>query len=290
MDGLLIGGVLVGLWIAAKLKTGRPDGELVRRVHPYRRMMSFIMPERAEATVFIDSEVAAEKLEYFLAQNPDLTMTHLLLGCVARAMEQNPRLNRFVAGRRIYQRRGIFATFSMKRKKNIAEAKVAAVKLSLDPAESLVDLAARIDKKIRINRSDQKTYADREFALLDMLPRPLLGLAVWLVRWLDDHNLLPGWWMEGDDLYTSIFIANLGSLNMNPAYHHLFNYGTCPLFLTVGRIETRPVLRDGAVTTGRVLPLRWTFDERIEDGLTARGGLDALCAMLADPAATFGDG
>ena len=84
-------------------------------------------------------------------------------------------------------------------------------------------------------------------------------------------------------MFTSIFIANLGSIGMKPGYHHLYEWGNSPLFLMFGKVEEKVIVEDGAMTPARVLPVRFSFDERIEDGLTAQGGIDVLLSVLEDP-------
>jgi hypothetical protein len=100
---------------------------------------------------------------------------------------------------------------------------------------------------------------------------------------LDYYNLLPGWYIKDDPLYTSIFVANLGSVGMGPGYHHLFEYGNCPLFIMIGKVEDRVVPRDGQPVVRPILHIRFTYEERIEDGLNAKYGIDNLVAVLEDP-------
>ena len=58
--------VFLGLLTAANAKKSRPDGYLVRGLHPYRRVMGFIMPTRNESVVYFDSYVDAEQLLAYL--------------------------------------------------------------------------------------------------------------------------------------------------------------------------------------------------------------------------------
>ena len=51
-----------------------------------------------------------------------------------------------------------------------------------------------------------------------------------MVRWLDSVNLLPGSFIHPDPMYASMFIANLGSVKLESAFHHLYEYGNIPLF------------------------------------------------------------
>ena len=288
---LIVIGSLVGLWVLANLKTSRPDGTLVRGLHPYRRMMQFIMPTTAESVVYMDVAVDVENLEAYLAKARDrfgANITHCLVAAINIGLGANPRCNRFVTGRRIYERKGRWITFSMKRVRLNKEAKLSVVKLAMRDDETFSELCERMNGSIKVERSGKKTYADKEFDLFGLFPRPVLRAAAWFLKALDFHGLLPGSFIEPDGLYTSVVLANLGSIGMQPGYHHLYEWGNCPWFVMAGRIEERAVVVDGEVVVRRILPLCVTYDERIEDGLTARHGMDMMNAVLGDPATWLG--
>lgn len=286
--------VLVGLfagWVLANFKTARPDGTLVK-VPPFRRLMFYIMKGRNESIVFFDHAVRAEKLEAWLASLPaeiDARVVHATVAGISIGLAENPRLNQFVSGRRLYKRNARYVTFSMKRKKLNKEAKLAAVKLRMEDGETFPELCQRMNADIKFERSGQKTAADKEYDLFNLLPRPLLAGAAALLHHLDHYNVLPNFFIEGDGMYTSVFLANLGSLDMAAGYHHLYEYGNCPLFVMAGAFEDRPVVEDGEVVVARILPLRFSFDERVDDGLTARDGIRAMVRTMEDPARWIGE-
>ena len=163
------------------------------------------------------------------------------------------------------------------------------VKMTMKDQEPFIETVARINEKLNIERSDTKTYADKEYAMFNLLPRPVLWAAVKLFRLLDYYNLLPGFFIEGDALYVSAVVTNLGSLKMAPGYHHLYEWGNCPLFVMVGEIEERVCMKDGEVCHQKVLPVRLSYDDRIEDGLTARQCIDDVVALMEDPEALLRD-
>lgn len=285
-DQLLAGIAGTGLaWLASSMKTSRSDGEYMG-VHPYRRMMFHIMPTRNESVVYFDRYVRAEKLEAYLEEAKDAfgaNMTHALVAAVNIGLAENPAMNQFVVGRRMYKRNGRWLTFSMKRKKLNKKAKLSAVKLQMQDGETFRELCERINGSIGVERSGTKTAADKEFDILNALPRTGLNFANWLLRTLDYYNILPAFFIEGDGMYTSAFIANLGSVKMSPGYHHLYEHGTCPLFIMAGEVKEMPVVEGDKVVPGRVLHIRFSYDERIADGLTARGGIESVARVLSDP-------
>jgi hypothetical protein len=138
---------------------------------------------------------------------------------------------------------------------------------------------------LREGRSGRETATEREIRAFLRVPAPMLRLGVRLVRRLDAWGLLPGSFLAGDPLYASVFVANLGSVGLEAAYHHLYEYGTIPIFVTVGRLHRAPVvLEDGSVTSRERVTLRYTYDERVEDGFYAARALEFLHGLLEEPA------
>jgi hypothetical protein len=270
----------------------RPDAHLVKGVPATRRIMPFLMPTRNESAVYFPLELDARALNAYVEEvrahtGLKVTVLHVLLACFARVLDERPRLNRFTAGGRLWQRRGIWASFSAKKEKSDKGA-IVVVKRQLDPKASLAELVRVIDGDVKEARSDKKSRTDKELSLLLALPVFALALFVRMAKLLDHYGLLPGWFIEGDPLFSSVFVANLGSLGMDPAFHHMYEYGSIPIFVVVGQQVTQ-LRRDetGAIVDVPVLPLRFTFDERIEDGLYCLNALKRLEEMLKDPKAAL---
>ena len=283
---LIVAGALLLLVVLAHFKTSRPDGVPLKRVHPYRAMMPYIMKGRNESMVYFDSYIRAEKLlDYLEEAGPAFgaNITHCVVAAGAIGLGENPTMNHFVSGRRLYQRKERVLTFSVKRKKKDKAAKIGVVKMQMTEAETFRQLCDRINARIDGQRSDQKTSLDKELSMFRLLTRTGLRVGVTLFKWLDYLGLLPGSFIEGDGMYTSAFIANLGSVNMGAGFHHLYEWGNCPLFLCVGRIDDTPIVEDGQVVPAKLLHIRYSYDERIDDGLSSRFGIDSVKRCLEDP-------
>ena len=284
----LVAVALVGL---AHFKTSRSDGVFVRKVHPYRRLMWFVMPTRNECVVYYEDKIRAEKLiEYLDAVRPRLNcnVTHAYVAALNVAIAESPTMDQFVIGRRMYKRKVRSITFSMKRKAKDAKAKIAVVRMPMSNDETFASLAERINGSIQHQRSGKKTHTDSEYQLFDLLPRTGLRFFVWLFHALDYVNLLPYAFTKEDALYTSAVVANLGSLEMDSAYHHLYEWGTSSVFATLGRIKDEAVVVDGEVVAGKVLTVRYSYDERIDDGLSTRRAIRRVNEILSDPATHLG--
>ena len=159
-------GLLV-LWLLTQLKTSRPDGDFVQ-THPFRRIMFFIMTKRNESIVYFDEKIDARPLLAYLEQaRPKLqaNITHCVVAAGEIGLAANPRLNRFVVGKRLYQRRGRYLSFSMKRRSLSADGvhreKLATVKLESSKPRTFAEFVAEVNGQITENRSGKKTYADK---------------------------------------------------------------------------------------------------------------------------------
>jgi len=270
----------------------RPDGDLVRNMPRTRRIVPFIMRRRNESTVFFKQKVDTSKTVKFIEEFRErtglrATMLHLLIYAAGKMLKDRPRLNRFVAGGRIFQRHGFWVSFSAKKQKT-EDAPIVLVKEEINPSWDFEELVRKIESGINQGRSDNLSTTDTELSLLFNLPVFLVGWLVWFLMKLDHVGLLPGDFIRKDPLFASLFIANLGSIDMDAGYHHLYEYGNISVFMMVGRIHDEVVVGpDGKPTVRPMMTLRYSFDERIEDGLYAARALDIMKKIIEDPAAAL---
>ena len=117
------------------------------------------------------------------------------------------------------------------------------------------------------------------------MPGVALRGAVQLARWAIAANIMPSAMTRNDPMFCSVLLANLGSIGLDRAFHHLYEYGTASLFGVVGTIKkVSSVLPDGSTRIHDGVSVRWTFDERIHDGFYAAATLELLRKYVEDPA------
>ena len=269
----------------------RPDGDLVRGEAPVRRIMPYLMRGRNESCVYQESvyrvsEARAWLKAYNRSHHPRATLFHLVAYAVAVALQERPRLNRFVSGGRIYQRRGVSLSFVVKTAFR-DDGPGATVKLAAPPGETFQAWSARISAEVDEAR-DTVRPVDREVALIMRLPGFLVRGLVAFARGLDHWNLFPAFMIRDDPMYASIFLANLGSVGVSDVYHHLYEYGTTSIFGAVSAPRARVFPgREGAVVEPG-LSVRWTFDERIDDAFSCARSLALVQRILEDPGRWLG--
>ena len=268
----------------------RPDAEVVDDVPLVRRIQPFIMPSRNESIVYYDVDVDAAavdaNVDALRAQGVRATVLHTVMIGAVRSLSARPRLNRFVAGGRLWQRRGIWLSYTVKTEKTDRGA-VLAMKRRIDDDASDVDIVRAVEGGVGEARSGQPTSTEKELKILFALPVFVLGWLVSLVRVLDGWGLLPRFFIDGDPLFASMFVTNLGAIGMAAPQHHLFEYGNIPLFCMIGAKKHAFFVDDeGAVRAREVYPLRFTFDERIEDGQYCLQSIELLTAHMQGRAPT----
>ncbi len=255
-------------------------------------MMPYILRTRNESCVYFEQKLdLSETLPYLQAQNAqkrddadEVHFFHLLLAATARVFAERPELNRFVSGGKIYQRRHIELSFAIKKQRSDKGA-LTTTKLRFSGRESVRDIANKTRSAVSVGRSDKKNQADKEMAILTRLPGPLLRFIMWIQRGLDAWNLLPSALSEADPLYASLFFANLGSIGLDSAYHHLFEYGSVSFFAVIGRLTHLPFTdgHSGTVETRPGISIKYTFDERITDGWYCARSLELLKSYVEHP-------
>ncbi len=252
-------------------------------------MLPFLMRSRTESLVYFDLPIeVGGTLGYIDRQKADevgegITLFQVVLCAAARTLALRPRLNRFVAGRRLYQRETIDLSFAIK-KALTDDAPITTVKVRFDPHDTLSIASRRIREAVQVGRGGGPSKSDREMRTVSRLPRFLVRFLVRAQRALDYFNLLPAGTIRSDPLYASAFLANLGSLGIDAAYHHLYEYGTVPVFGTIGRVKKIPVVdEDGAIVARDVMETRWSFDERIADGFYCARSLEIFRSLVQHP-------
>ena len=99
-----------------------------------------------------------------------------------------------------------------------------------------------------------------------MIPGIVLKFVVWLLKTLDYFGLIPGFLLEISPFHGSAYFTSMGSLGIRPVYHHLYDFGTIPVFCAFGKKRRATELVDGEMVSRKYVDLKFNLDERICDG------------------------
>jgi hypothetical protein len=264
------------------LKKTRCDGTLIRNLPPFTVLMPYVMPTRIGSSIYFEQEIDITEAQKRLKEiNRELikrreivTLFDLVLCATVRAVALRPKVNRFISGKRFYQRNQIVFNFVAKRALS-DDGEEVNVKVPFDPFETLYTLAPKVHAYVKKAISDEGMDNDRV----------VKTLAAWSLEFLDRHNLMPADMIESDPCYSSVFLANIGAFSRDTPFHHLFERGNCPVFIAMGGVEARNRLEsDGSVSERKLLRLRYSFDDRTVDGLYMCKALDYIRLFIEDPA------
>ncbi|MBP3539970.1 MAG: 2-oxo acid dehydrogenase subunit E2, partial [Oscillospiraceae bacterium] len=248
-------------------------------------------PNRADSEVYLHDVIDATELVKFLeaknAQHPDYktTVFHAFVVGVARMIKERPLMNRYISGRRTYERYDITLSFIAKRR--FADGAEEALLTVTARDEDTLDSVSRhiVGDVTRTRQSEHSTdgidvWIDR-FA---KVPR-ILSMALFrVIRWLDFWGIMPKALTEGDTNYSTVLLSNLGSIGCPSVYHHLNNYGTNSIVITLGTLHKEELLMpDGTHELRDVVDFGATLDERIADGFYFARSLKLVKYIFAHP-------
>ncbi len=268
----------------------RSDGRLVRRIDPFIRFFPFVMKGRNDSSIYYTQRVDATELLSYLEQKNKTgehrtTVFHAVLAAMVHTVHTRPILNRFVIGRRLYQRDTIDIAFIVKREFS-EKAQEEVVRYTFDENDTIDTISAKILGEVKKVRSAPETSRGAIHILEGFLrlPRILLMGLVKLLELLDFYGILPRSIIQVDPMHTSAFVSNLGSIGTDAPYHHLYEWGTTSIFAVIGVIHKEPaVMPDGSIQARDVMNIGFTLDERIGDGFYYAKAIRRMTDLLEHP-------
>ena len=248
------------------------------------------MPNRTDSEAHINADFDCRPLDAFLAKKnagrteDKYTYFHLFLAAAVKCFVLRPRMNRFIAGNRLYMRDHISVSFVVKKRFEDKSEEGLAYK-RYDENDTIDTLHESIMQEIhQCRREDVLDNSSDLMTKLIRLPRWLLHIIMDILFALDRKGKVPYELIKADPNYSSIFMSNLGSIGMDSGYHHLNNWGTNSFFAMIGKKHLAPEWHeDGTCTVRPVISLGFTLDERIGDGYYYAGTVRLLRKLLENP-------
>ena len=257
----------------------------VKDLDAVHKIMPYLMANRCEAEVYYVEEIDVtnllkyiEKMNVGLEKHERTTLFHAIITGVAKTIYNRPLLNRYISGKRFYDRKDISLSFVAKNKlEDHSEERL--IILEAKNKMTLKDISQKILKVVSKTRQDNSNDMNDFLGIVTSAPRWLLSFIMWLFRKLDFYGLVPSFVSDGDPNYTTVLLSNLGSVKANCCYHHLNNYGTNSIVITVGVIHDKEV--NGELR--KYVNLGLTLDERIADGIYFAKSAKLLKHILENP-------
>lgn len=267
----------------------RKDGRKIRTMHPMEYVSPFIMVDRNDASNYFRESLEISHAEEYIRRKREEGLTnfgymHLLVAAYVRTISQYPGLNRFISGQRIYARNEIAVNMMVKTKMAINEQETA-IKVKFSPEDTANEVYERFQKAIdQVHQSEGASDFDSVAKIISKIPRLLKKFIMWILRIMDYFGILPKSLTEVSPFHGSIFITSMGSLGIQPVYHHLYNFGNVPVFLAFGSKHKKYELsRTGEVLKSLYLDIAVVTDERICDGFYFSSGFRKFGHLIKHP-------
>ncbi len=271
----------------------RKDGTKVKTMDPLIKIVPHIMCTRNDSQNQYLIETRVEVLDEFIERERQKGVSfsyfNIIIAALVRVFKERPELNRFIMNGRTYQRDYITVSVTVKKvlKDDGAET---TVKIPFKGSENIYEVKKIMDDVILEAQKPEVTSRGIDVALkfFNSLPNWFLKMSIGFLKWCDKMGYLPASIVGKygfSPFHTSIFITNLKSIKLDYLYHHLYNFGTTGLFISIGKEKLQPVVNEetGEIEVGKVLKMGFVSDERFVDGLYYANTLKVLRKYLSNP-------
>ena len=268
----------------------RNDGRRLRKLSPIFAVSPYLMKTRNTSQNFIEDHIEITEMEkYIVAKRKaglkNFGILHVLLAAYVRACARYPGLNRFIAGQKIFTRdREIEINMTIKKEMS-TDSPDTVIKVTFDPADTSDVVYQRFNAKVQeVKNAPLDTGFDKLAGAFNLIPGLLLKFFVFLLQTMDYFGLLPRFLTKLSPFHGSLYITSMASLGIPPIYHHLYDFGNVPVFISFGKKRrVHEMKKDGTVVLKKYIDCNFVTDERIVDGFYFASCMRYLHNLLGDP-------
>ena len=247
----------------------RSDGVRVKDIEAEATLIPYIMKTRNDASNYTLLDVRCEAMDAWIKEKREkegeiFSYMDILLASAVRIYALRQKLNRFTIGNRIYQRNGLYVSFTAKRGLN-DDAPDNTMKMRFTGRENIYQVRDILNNAIKESTKGQND-TDKTANILKILPAWLTNLGVGCFKLMDKFGILPKKIIDVSPFHTSFYFTNLKSLRGDWIFHHIYNFGTTGMFFSIGKEKQQPVVENDEIKIGKVLTLGITVEERYCDG------------------------
>lgn len=265
------------------------EGRKLKSLPSMNMVSPFIMVERNDSSNMFKDRIdvtAAEKYTHKKRAEglKGFGMLHIFLAAYVRTVSQYPGINRFIRGQRIYSRNNIEIEMAIKKelKLDAPETCIKAEYSKSVTADEVYGVFTQLVENYKNSNSESKF--DFVARVLRYIPGIILKFIIHIFKMLDYFGLLPRVLTKVSPFHGSMFITSMGSLGIPPIYHHLYNFGNLPVFISYGAKYTENTLEDdGTVKKHKYIDFCVVTDERICDGHYYASAFKMMKSLLLKP-------
>ncbi len=263
----------------------RADGRLIKNVDPMYAIAAHIMAERSDSMNNIKVYAPVEPMHQYLRdkKKEGHTISHIgiVIAAFIRTIAEYPQLNRFVVNKRVYARNEVaIGMVVLQPGKEDGETMA---KIHFNLTDDIFEVQRKIDEYIEHNREVSADNATEKMIRFLFSVPGLVRFGVNVFKWADKHNLLPKSVIEMSPFHATMTLTNLASIRTNYIYHHVYNFGTTSMLLSMGNAEEVPTRKKGEIVFEKKIPMGLVMDERICHGAYYATAFKRFEQYLEDP-------
>lgn len=221
---------------------------------------------RVYGTLDIDVTAAKAFLDARREEGVKLTMVHLATAVMARAIAFDvPEMNCFIRRGAVVGREHLDVMLPVQVG---GDAGVTPAIIRDAHARKVSDIAEEVRRKAAKSRGGDEIKTAKNKYMLNRIPWPLRRPVFRLLKWITvDMGVEINALGLSAHSFGSFIISDIGSFGLNTGMTALMPAAKIPCVIVLGKIEEKPVVRNGEIVIRTVLPLTGTFDHRIVDGM-----------------------
>ncbi|MBK5253664.1 MAG: 2-oxo acid dehydrogenase subunit E2 [Peptostreptococcaceae bacterium] len=268
----------------------RRDGVRVRCEDRLHVLTPYLLPNRCDNEVFVMEKIDMAASNNYLkkknAENPEYkyTIFQIVVTAAMKTFMLRPRLNRFIMGKRLYQRNVFSAGFPVKK----------AFEDNGELGLAYLEFEENSNLDWFNNELHDIVYEERHTESIDRgtnvvnwftnLPRPILTFLIKSMYVSNYFGIAPDSITKEDVCSTTCIFSNLGSIGLQAGYHHLYSWGTNSNFVMIGeKKESYYLDKNGDIKQHETLEFGYTADDRITDGYYFSESLKLFKYLLEHP-------
>ena len=253
---------------------------------PWRKTAVAIYKAPSDSKTFgtfeIDFDNALEFIQKKKKQGIRLTVTQVIASALGRSLQVDvPEVNCYIKRGKIIARKDVSIFISV----NINEGKeMGGFVIHNIGNKTITDISKEMIERVEKSRQKKDKGAVENKNFLAKIPRPFRRMVFVIIKFITVNLGLSIKFLNiSPHSFGSAMISNIGTHGLQYGFAALFPASNIPIVLILGKLEPKPIVRNGKIVIHNILPLAATLDHRIIDGWQSGKVATALTKYLSNP-------
>lgn len=246
----------------------RPDGKRLRNCDPMYTVAAYIMDKRMDSMNAITIDIPLDPIQEYLnkKRKEGVNISHMavVLAALLRTTTEYPELNRFIVNKKAYARNEFAVSMVVLKNGDASHGTMS--KMYFEMGDTIFDVNNTINKFVEENRETPDNNGTEKLIKFLLSVPGILPIGVGIFKWMDKHGILPKAIIDMSPFHNTLVISNLASIRTNHIYHHIYEFGTTSMIMTMGNSREVPKRKGGDIVFEKCMPIGVVMDERIASG------------------------